>query len=76
MEESKEVKSLLMRRGDAKIDLKLNIQKAIHKKKKILKFMASSPTTSRHIDEGKVEIVAEYFLGLQNHYRPWLQTQI
>ena len=69
MEESKELKSLLMRRGDAKIDLKLNIQKDIHKKK-ILKFMASSPTTSRHIDEEKVEIVAEYFLGLQNHYRP------
>ena len=30
--ESKELKSLLMRRGDAKIDLKLNIQKPIYKK--------------------------------------------
>ena len=32
MAESKELKSLLMRRGDAKIDLKLNIQKPIYKK--------------------------------------------
>ena len=29
--ESKELKSLLMRRGDAKTGLKLNIQKTIHK---------------------------------------------
>ena len=27
--------------------------------------MAPNPTASRHIDEGKVETVAEYFLGLQ-----------
>jgi len=31
MAESKELKSLLMRRGDAKTGLKLNIQKTIHK---------------------------------------------
>ena len=30
MAESKELNSLLMRRGDAKIDLKLNIQKPIY----------------------------------------------
>ena len=28
----KEIKSPLMRRGDAKIDLKLNIEETIHKK--------------------------------------------
>ena len=66
MAESKELKSLLMRRGDSKIGLKLNIQKTVHKK--YLTFMASNPTTSTHIDEGKVETVAEYFLGPQNHY--------
>ena len=32
MAESKELKSLLMRREDAKTGLKLNIQKTIHKK--------------------------------------------
>ena len=32
MAERKELKSLLMRTEDAKIDLKLNIQKTIHKK--------------------------------------------
>ena len=31
MAESKELKTLLMRIGDAKTDLKLNIQKTIHK---------------------------------------------
>ena len=66
MAESKELKSLLMRRGDSKIGLKLNIQKTIHKKYST--FMTSNPTTLRHMDEGKVEIVAKYFLGPQNHY--------
>ena len=32
MAESKELKNPLMRRGDAKIDLKLNIEETIHKK--------------------------------------------
>ena len=63
----KEIKSPLMRRGDAKIDLKFNIQKTIHTHK-YSTFMASNPTTSRHIDEEKVETVTEYFLRPQNHY--------
>ena len=42
--------------------LKLNIQKNIHKK--ILNIQVSSPTTSWHIDDGKVETVADFiFLG-------------
>ena len=45
MAESKELKSLLMRRGDAKTGLKLNIQKT--------KIMASVPTTSRHMKSEK-----------------------
>ena len=45
MAESKELKSLLMRRGDAKTGLKLNIQKT--------KIMASGPTTSRHMKSKK-----------------------
>ena len=40
--------------------VKLNIQKTIHKKKKKNStFMASSPITSWHIDEGKLETVAD-----------------
>ena len=48
-----------------KVGLKLNIQKT--------KIMASSPTTSWQIDAETVETVADNFLGLQNHYRWWLQ---
>ena len=60
--ESKELKSLFMRRGDAKTGLKLNIQKLFTKVYST--FMASDPTTSWHIDEGKVETVADFiFLG-------------
>ena len=44
-----------------KVGLKLNIQKA--------KIMASGPITSWEIDGETVETVAEYFLGLQKHYR-------
>ena len=63
MAESKEEqKSLLVRRGDAKTGLKLNIQKLFTKVYST--FMASDPTTSWHIDEGKVETVADFiFLG-------------
>ena len=49
-----------------KAGLKLNIQKT--------KIMASSPITSRLIDGEKVETVADFILGLQNHCRLWLQT--
>ena len=57
MAESKEErKSLLMRRGDAKTGLKLNIQKT--------KIMISSPITSWQIDGRQVETVADFiFLG-------------
>ena len=49
-----------------KVGLKLNIQKT--------KIMASGPTTSWEIDGETVKTVLRlYFLGLQNHYRWWLQ---
>ena len=48
-----------------KVGLKLNIQKT--------KIMASGPITSWQIDGETVETVADYFLGLLNHYRWWLQ---
>ena len=35
--------------------------------------MASSPITSRQIDGERVETVRDYFSGLQNHCRWWLQ---
>ena len=63
MAESEELKSLLMKvkEESEKVGLKLNIQKT--------KIMASSPITSWQIDEETVEIVADYFSGLQNHCR-------
>ena len=57
-EREKELKSLLMqvKVESEKVGLKLNIQKT--------KIMASSPITSWQIDEGTVEIVADFiFLG-------------
>ena len=48
-----------------KVGLKLNIQK--------IKIMASGPITSWDIDGETVETVTDYFLGLQNHCRWWLQ---
>ena len=45
----------------AKVGLKLNIQK--------MKIMASGPSTSWQIDGETMEIVTDYFLGLQNHCR-------
>ena len=62
MAESKEdLKSFLMKvkKESEKVGLKLNIQKT--------KIMASSPITSWQIDGETVEIVADYFSGLQNH---------
>ena len=44
-----------------KVGLKLNIQKT--------KIMASSPITSWQIDMETMEIVRDYFSGLQNHCR-------
>ena len=68
MAESKEeLKSLLMKVKDESVKacLKLNIQKT--------KIMASSPIISWQIDGETVETVTDYFLGLQNHCRWWLQ---
>ena len=48
-----------------KVGLKLNIQK--------MKIMASGPITSWEIDGETVETVSDYFWGLQNHCRWWLQ---
>ena len=63
MAESKEeLKSLLMKEGNEKVDLKLNIQKT--------KIMASTPITSWEIGGETVETVADFILGgLQNHSR-------
>ena len=56
-----ELKSLLMKEKEEseKAGLKLNIQKT--------KIMASSPITSWQIDGESMQIVTDYFLGLQNH---------
>ena len=48
-----------------KVGLKLNIQKT--------KIMASGPTPSWQIDGETMETVRDYFGGLQNHCRWWLQ---
>ena len=64
MEESEELKSLLMKvkEESEKVGLKLNIQKT--------KIMASSPITSWQIYGETVETVADFiFGGLQNHCR-------
>ena len=64
VESEEELKSLLMKvkEESEKVGIKLNIQKT--------KIMASSPITSWEIDG---ETVADYFSGLQNHCRWWLQ---
>ena len=61
--ESKELKSLLMKvkEESEKVGLKLNIQK--------MKIMTSSPITPWQINGEMMEIVRDYFLGLQNHCR-------
>ena len=63
-ESEEELKILLpkVKEESEKVGLKLNIQKT--------KIMASSPITSWRIDG---EIVADYFSGLQNHCKWWLQ---
>ena len=60
-ESEEELKSLLMKVKEEreKVGLNLNIQKT--------KIMASCPITSWQKDGEKVEIVADYFSGLQNH---------
>ena len=67
VESEEELKSLLIKvkEESEKVGLKLNIQKT--------KIMASSPITSWQIDGETVETVTDYFGGLQNHCRWWLQ---
>ena len=66
-ENEEELKSLLMKVKveSQKVGLKLNIQKT--------KIMASSPITSWQMDGETMETVKDYFWGLQNHCRWWLQ---
>ena len=66
-ESEKELKSLLMKvkEESEKLGLKLSIQKT--------NTMASGPITSGQIDREIMETVRDYFLGLQNHCRWWLQ---
>ena len=62
-ESEEELKSLLtkVKEESEKVGLKLNIQKT--------KIMASGPITSWQVDGERVETVADYFGGLQNHCR-------
>ena len=62
-ESEEELKGLLMKvkEESEKVGFKLNIQKT--------KIMASGPITSWQIDLETVETVADYFSGLQNHFR-------
>ena len=68
MEESKELKSLLMKvkEESEKVGLKLNIPKT--------KIMASGPITSWQIDGETMEPVRDFVFGeIQNHWRWWWQ---
>ena len=67
MAENEELKSLLMKLKEEseKVGLKFNIQKT--------KIMASGPIISWQIDGETMETVTDYFGGLQNHCRWWLQ---
>ena len=55
-----------MKDESEKVGLELNIQKTN-------KIMASGPITSWQIDGKTVETVTDYFFGLQDHCRWWLQ---
>ena len=67
-ENEEELKSLLIKvkEESEKVGLKLNIQKT--------KIMASGPITSWQMDGETLEIEVDYFSGLQNHCRWWLQS--
>ena len=66
-ESEEELRSLLMKvkEESEKVGLNLDIQKT--------KIMASGLITSWQIDGETVETVSDYFSGLQNHCRWWLQ---
>ena len=67
MAENEELKSLLMKvkKKSETVGVKLNIQKT--------KIMAPGPITSWEIDGETVDSVSDYFSGLQNNCRCWLQ---
>ena len=60
-ESEEELTSLLMKKENEKVGLKLNIQKT--------KIMASHPTSSWQIDGETMKTVRDFILGLQNHSR-------
>ena len=66
-ESEEELKGLLMKvkEESEKVGLKFNIQKT--------KIMSSGPKTLWQIDGETVETETDYFWGLQNHCRWWLQ---
>ena len=66
-ESEEELKGLLMKvkEESEKVGLKLNIQKT--------QIVASGPITLWQIDGETMERVTDYFLGLQNYCRWWLQ---
>ena len=65
-ESEEELKSLLVKvKEESEKIVKLNIWKT--------KIMASSPITPWQIEGETMETVRDYFLGLQNHCRWWLQ---
>ena len=67
-ESEEELRSLLMKGKEEseKVGLKLKIQKT--------KIMASGLITSRQIDSETMETVTDFWGGLQNHCRWWLQS--
>ena len=58
--------SVKVKEESEKTGLKLNIQKG--------NITACSPITSWQIDGEAIETVTDYFMGLQNHCRWWLQS--
>jgi len=67
-ESEEQLKSLLkkVKEESEKVGLKLKIQKT--------KIMASGLITSRQIDSETMETVTDFWGGLQNHCRWWLQS--
>ena len=67
-ESEEELNSFLIKvkEESEKAGLKPNIQKT--------KIIASGPITLWQTDRETVETVRDYFLGLQNHFRWWLQS--
>ena len=67
-ESEEELKSLFMKvKESEKAGLKLNIQN--------FQIMSSGPITLWQIDGETMETVTDYFWGLQNHCRWWLQPR-